>query len=77
MSADCGRFGRPLNDNDDRFVVATLAEPGRWLNGYCTAGVGRLSRVARFIYSTKQMNFFLLLDVWKVDTAFFLFFFVI
>lgn len=54
MSADCGRFGRPLNDNDDRFiVVATFAEPGRWLNGYRTAGVGRLSRVARFIYLTK------------------------
>lgn len=54
MSADCGLFGRPLNDNDDRFiVVATFAEPGRWLNGYRTAGVGRLSRVARFIYLTK------------------------
>lgn len=54
MSADCGRFGRPLNDNDDRFiVVAMLAEPGRSLSGYFTAGVDRLSRVARFIYLTK------------------------
>lgn len=56
MSADCGRFGRPLND--DRFiVVVTFAEPGRWLNGYRTAvGVGRLSRVARFIYLDQNTN---------------------
>ncbi len=61
VSADCGRLGRPLNDNDDRFIVMAtlLAEPGRWLNGYCTAGVGRLSRVARFIYLTKTKILFL------------------
>lgn len=60
VSADCGRFGRPRNGNDDRFIVmATLfAEPGRWLNGYCTVGaVGRLSRVARFICFTKTNIF--------------------